>query len=175
MPPGPSATAKTLRGLHWSIPRNQSVIGWLPGCMAALDHRGSASDEQDAQSFIARLILPIRCFPPGRMFLWCQTALPRVLGRPGGGMLPRFERRRIDLDRQRRRGDGAHARIVASRRLTALVLCAAVSLTSISLILVSRSAIRRPNKTTIPLASDGGFLFNCRQQRANFAEPFVGE
>jgi hypothetical protein len=44
------------------------------------------------------------------MFLWCQAALPRVLGRPGVEMATRFERRRIDLGRQRQRGDEAYAR-----------------------------------------------------------------
>ena len=83
---------------------SQSVASLLPGRMAALITEVAPIDQQRAQPFIAGPADAAHALlAAGRMFLRRQPE-------PGRQVTAGFERRRIDLDRQRQRDDRTDAR-----------------------------------------------------------------
>jgi len=60
-----SAKATSLRGLRCRRARNQSVIFWLPGFIAAwITEVAPVTSNTRKRSLPARLMPPIRCLPP---------------------------------------------------------------------------------------------------------------
>jgi hypothetical protein len=116
----------TLRGLRRSIARNQSVICRLLGFMAALiTEVAPVTSKTRNRSLPAQLIPPHPLLPAGRMFLWCQTG-------PGGEMRADSNAAGSISITSVSAVTGPTPGIVASRRLTALVLCAAVEFRGVS-------------------------------------------
>src|SRR5271165_5073300 len=165
-----SATATTFRGLRRSRARNHSVINLLPGLLAALITEVAPVTSRTRKRSLPSTDPAHPLLPAGRMFRWCQTG-------PGGEVTTGFKRRGIDLDRQRQRGDWAHAgdRGQALAHRVGFVRGGEFDLYFLDPGVEIRDLLAQQVGHVFGLGWDGGLLFNGGQQRANLGQPLAGD